>query len=458
MKYANSLFNKTLGSPILWGGLIAYVFYYLLHHGTIRSGILTRYLAMHPIEYVETIMFFIGMAALGIKGFSLIRHRGGLSASPLLPAITNRKVDTRSCESYLHTVEEFLRKHGPSYYPSRLFNALKYVRQCESAEQLDQELRFLADEDAMNSESDYGFVQLIIWAIPILGFLGTVVGIAVAMGNLNPEELENSLPTVMSGLTVAFDTTAIALAFSIILFSTKYWISRRENQLLGQVDRLINEELRGRFELIGTDADHGQILAVRKMLESLTQSVGEMFKMQCSTWEKAMNAANTRFVRLSGECSELVKTAFHEALRENMETHVQTLTQSEDILLKRTENGVNAINESMRQNLRAFGVVQENIVRQTEVFKSVVEATGQIAKLEERLNQNLHALSGSRNFEETVNSLAAVIHLLNSKFTSGESSIIQLHRNSLSVQDPEGSANPSPGAKGMGNQGKGYAA
>jgi hypothetical protein len=38
-----------------------------------------------------------------------------------------------------------------------------------------------------------------------------------------------------------------------------------------------------------------------------------------------------------------------------------------------------------------------------------------VRKLEVELNRNLAALAGARNFEETVMSLAAAIHLLNSR-------------------------------------------
>ena len=52
-------------------------------------------------------------------------------------------------------------------------------------------------------------------------------------------------------------------------------------------------------------------------------------------------------------------------------------------------------------------------------MREVVEATGEVVKLEKALNENLSALAGKHNFEETVMSLAATIHLLNSRFDVG---------------------------------------
>jgi hypothetical protein len=51
----------------------------------------------------------------------------------------------------------------------------------------------------------------------------------------------------------------------------------------------------------------------------------------------------------------------------------------------------------------------------------VVEATGDVLKLETALNQNLKSLAGAKNFEDTVMSLAAAIHLLNMRLGGTES-------------------------------------
>ena len=47
----------------------------------------------------------------------------------------------------------------------------------------------------------------------------------------------------------------------------------------------------------------------------------------------------------------------------------------------------------------------------------VLHATGDVLKLEQALNDNLRALSGARHFEDTVMSLSAAIHLLNSRMS-----------------------------------------
>ncbi len=425
------MIQRIAKSPLLWGCLITFIFYTFLDQGIIRSDTLKRYLAMHPVEYIETGMFFVGIAALLLKFFDVLRQRAAVESGPILPGIREQRVDTRACESYLKLIGQWVAKQGESVYSKRMHRAVQYVRQCESAEQLDQELRFLADDDAMQAESDYGFVQLIIWAIPILGFLGTVVGIALAMGNLVPEELETSLPLVMDGLTVAFDTTAIALAFSIVLYFSKFAISKQENQVLWKLDRLVDEELRGRFELQGPAVDNSQVLAVRKMLESVVGSIEELIEKQTAVWDQSIELANSRYSKLTAESAVNLKSALTVVLRENIEQHAAALGRSEEHLLKRTETTMLALNESMRENLKGISVLQDHVARQVDVFRNVIDATGQLARLEDRLNQNLAALGESKNFGDILDSLAAAIHLLNTKNMSGpaEMPAVQLQRN-----------------------------
>ena len=55
------------------------------------------------------------------------------------------------------------------------------------------------------------------------------------------------------------------------------------------------------------------------------------------------------------------------------------------------------------------------IRRHSDVLAQAIEATGEVMQLERALNDNLSALAGSRNFEDTVMSLSAAIHLLTTR-------------------------------------------
>ncbi|MDR1958179.1 MAG: hypothetical protein LBQ54_03915, partial [Planctomycetaceae bacterium] len=62
-------FTRIFKSSFLWGGLATFGFYSLIHNGLLKHPLVIRYTAMHPVEYVITGMFFIGLAGLIVKIF-----------------------------------------------------------------------------------------------------------------------------------------------------------------------------------------------------------------------------------------------------------------------------------------------------------------------------------------------------------------------------------------------------
>ena len=115
----------------------------------------------------------------------------------------------------------------------RLRDALDFVRRTNSADALEPHLRHLEEVESVRINAAYSMVRIIIWAIPILGLLGTVIGITIAVANLNPETLEESMAKVTHGLGVAFDHTATALSLTMLLMFTKSAIERIEDTLAG---------------------------------------------------------------------------------------------------------------------------------------------------------------------------------------------------------------------------------
>jgi hypothetical protein len=84
-------------------------------------------------------------------------------------------------------------------------------------------------------------------------------------------------------------------------------------------------------------------------------------------------------------------------------------------LIGRSESLLKEMQVALVEAASATVEQQEQLVKQGEVLLSVVDATGQIRKLEESLNENLVALQRGYNFEEIVESLTAAIGLLNTR-------------------------------------------
>ncbi|MGE0609724.1 MAG: MotA/TolQ/ExbB proton channel family protein [Pirellulales bacterium] len=421
MNHANRFSTALMRSPILWGLLLTLGFFTILHSGTVArlpygkdwEGFLVRYCASHPIEYVEIGMGFIGLAALILKAFEVAGQRG-LVGQKLLPAATTADPATLEPNALLVRLSELGRQLRETYLYSRLKNALEFVARNDSADELEEHLKYLADVDAGKSHESFGFVRILIWAIPIMGFLGTVVGITVAIGNLSPEALESSLPEVTAGLGVAFDTTALALVWATILMFVQYAVDRNESQLLNQVEIRAQEELAMRFERVGGGSDP-QVAAVRRMADTVLKATEQAVIRQTELWQGTIHAAHERWSELTSTSQHQLQASLAGALEHCLHQFAGEIEASSRYASQENHAHWQAVQVSLDRGSETLLTTQRELARQSDALLRIVQATGDVVRLEESLNNNLTVLAGSQNFEETVQSLAAVIHLLTAR-------------------------------------------
>jgi len=81
----------------------------------------------------------------------------------------------------------------------------------------------------------YSMIRYVVWAIPTFGFIGTVIGIAQGLGSLDINELTGPnkaefFATLTSKLSLAFNTTIIALSLSAVLVFLLHLIQKAEEE------------------------------------------------------------------------------------------------------------------------------------------------------------------------------------------------------------------------------------
>lgn len=93
----------------------------------------------------------------------------------------------------------------------------------------------------------YSMIRYVVWAIPTLGFIGTVIGISLALAFAGSVDLQD--PSLLAELTkrlaVAFNTTLLALVMSAFLVLLQHVVQASEERVLNQsgqycLDNLIN--------------------------------------------------------------------------------------------------------------------------------------------------------------------------------------------------------------------------
>jgi hypothetical protein len=222
---------------------------------------------------------------------------------------------------------------------------------------------------------------------------------------------------LLAGLYVAFDTTALALMLSMVLMFIQFIIERFETQVLSAVDIRANEELIGRFEQLGASHDP-HVASMERMGQAVIHAVETLVERQATLWKETIGAANAQWGKVVGSSTDQVQAALASSLQQSLAHHAAEMakierTSSESVQLRWSQWQA-AISESAR----LLHSQQQEMARQGELLHKALAATGEVMKLEQALNHNLSALAGSKNFEDTVMSLSAAIHLLNTRLTS----------------------------------------
>ncbi|MFP6657864.1 MAG: MotA/TolQ/ExbB proton channel family protein [Pirellulales bacterium] len=406
-----------LHGPVIGGFLAALAFYTLVHSDRIDSLLIERYFAGHPVEYIMTVMFFVGMAVLVRKLLDVAREpRAGKSC--LLGQASEEKQTVDDCPYLLQRFSELPSAVRSSLLGRRIYKALCYVHRTSSSAGLEDQLRQLAESDEAESYSSYSLVRIIISTIPILGFLGTVIGITRAVAELaqivGEMSFEQAINSVVSGLSVAFDTTALALALSIVLMFAMFFVSRWELRRLAEVETAADAELVGRFRVDRSD-DDVNVLLIRRMAKEVVESTEKLVQKQAELWERSLDSASKRWNNMAVTTEHQLETALSRVLQASADAHANQLKEAEEAAEGRVGRYWQEMLGTMDSQIEVIREQYGELKRQGDIMTRAIDATERIGQLEDSLNQNLAALHHSNKFDEAVNTLAAAISVLNAK-------------------------------------------
>jgi biopolymer transport protein ExbB/TolQ len=91
-------------------------------------------------------------------------------------------------------------------------------------------------------ESELSMLRYLVWAIPSIGFIGTVRGIGVALHRAD-EALQGDISGVTNALGVAFNSTLVALIISIILMLLIHLLQSGQEGLILRLQTFCREQI-----------------------------------------------------------------------------------------------------------------------------------------------------------------------------------------------------------------------
>lgn len=218
-----------------------------------ESRIAELFLERGWVQYAITFVSFWSLALLFAKRRRLVREERMLERDWLATSEPERgrEIAPEAVDGALARLASQPGFDFESVLGRRIVRALRHFqarrRVVEVVELLSVESR--ADEGRI--EASHALIRVFIWAVPTLGFIGTVIGIGSAVAGFSTtlesasslESMRESITAVTGGLGVAFDTTLLALVMSILVMFPSSALQRFEERFLDEVDDYLAEHL-----------------------------------------------------------------------------------------------------------------------------------------------------------------------------------------------------------------------
>ncbi len=392
---------------------------FLFHKGPLHRTFLYRYIE-RPVEGVELIMFCCALGALGAKYVQSLVERRAFRVE-ILPPWTGRPVPLTEASQLRAGLQRLPKRLRNTFLVQRVQAILEFLCQRGSAAELDDQMRSLLDGDSVVLEGSYALTRFITWAIPILGFLGTVLGITDAISGATPDVLEKNMSQVTDGLSYAFDATALALSLTMITMFCSFLVERREQSILEDVDREVERQLAHRFLRIAGDSGPF-VEALRQNTQVLLDATGQLVERQADVWARALTENERRTRESAARQQEQMAGTLEAALRSTLQNHSQLLTawESQSVergskLFEQLAALASVIRDYGRDQQSALTRVGEGLSAQVAALGGLHQGEQHLLNLQAGLQRNLEALANAGAFEQTLHTLTAAIHLLTAR-------------------------------------------
>lgn len=235
------------------------------------------------IPYASTFLFHLAIAMLLQKYHRVDTEWKAFDLEDeILPRDVSTTIQRESADAIAAKIHMLAPRQRNFLLIQRLDRSLQRLRNTGSSADMSSLVNDLSSIDRQTAESGYTIVRFLLAVIPILGFIGTVLGISIAISTFAAaiassesfSALKPQLKDVTWNLGVAFETTLVALLQSAVIMLLNTAVQKREDDLLTSIDDFCITRILSRLR-VGGDGAQSAGDAVSRELGSLNVSVVE---------------------------------------------------------------------------------------------------------------------------------------------------------------------------------------
>jgi len=248
--------NKWLA--FLIGAVMTGLFYTVIFAAPVPAWVHDMFTKRGPTPYLTLFLFFWSLAMLLVKWRKFELQARALKL-PVMPQQHDFELTPSTARSLRERMSAIVDDPHHFILLNRIDLALANLHNIGQTADVAAILKIQAENDEAQIASSYALTQGFLWAIPVLGFIGTVQGLSQAIGAFagtlaaggDMAALRGSLQMVTGGLATAFETTLVALVCALILQLLVSWLQSRESEFLDACNDICHKNVAGKLRLNG---------------------------------------------------------------------------------------------------------------------------------------------------------------------------------------------------------------
>ena len=187
------------------------------------------------------VLMFWALAIMGYKARSILNERQLLDVD-LVQIAEGMRILPEDTREFGRQVQALPDEQRSMVLPRALINALRRFSTTRSIQDVSSSTHTIFESEADRLESELSMIRYISWAIPSIGFIGTVRGIGEALGQAD-KAVQGDIAGVTQSLGVAFNSTFIALLISIFLMFLVYQLQLLQERLVFDSENYLDDKL-----------------------------------------------------------------------------------------------------------------------------------------------------------------------------------------------------------------------
>jgi|SRR5688572_4328810 biopolymer transport protein ExbB/TolQ len=192
-------------------------------------------------QEAEIIHFMWAMLIIGYKALLVRRERKMLDRD-LIHVPEGIKVLPEDAKDYARQLEQLPPEEKATLVVRALQRTLDRFSSTRSIRDSAEAARAVCDSEADRLDSGFGTIRYIAWAIPAIGFIGTVRHISEALLQAH-KAVSGDIINVTSSLGIAFNATFVALSLTIVLMLFLHQLQQMQEGFVHNTDHWIDQHL-----------------------------------------------------------------------------------------------------------------------------------------------------------------------------------------------------------------------